>query len=286
MGFLIWFPTKNQIKSCMITSMFKVDLCPKSKDYVPLNQISKNIQNAIILTEDSSFYQHGGFDEEGIQHCYEKMKEKKRIVCGGSTITQQLAKNMFLTQHKNFLRKGVEALITFKIEDTLTKREILEKYLNIVQFGKDIYGVKQATQFYFKKQPNQINATEAAFLAMLLPNPEKYSQSFFKKNLTKFARKRIGRIVKTMYRFGRIDAAAYENAINGIDYLLKSGSAVAHMQEYKEKIAEEAELNEDLLTDEEFKNELSKEEELLLEDSIGADEIEEIEIENTKNVGN
>lgn len=286
MGFLIWFPTGNQIKGCMTTSMFHVELCPKSKDYVPLNQISKNIQNAIILTEDASFYQHSGFDEEGIQHCYEKMKEKKRIVCGGSTITQQLAKNMFLTRHKNFLRKGVEALITFKIEDTLTKREILEKYLNIVQFGTDIYGVKQASQFYFKKQPSQISVTEAAFLAMLLPNPEKYSQSFFKKNLTKFARKRIGRIVKTMYRFGRIDAATYENAIGSIDYFLKGGSALAHMQEYKEKLAAEAELNEDLLTDAEFKNELSKEEELLLEDSVGVDEIEEVEIENTKNVGN
>ena len=286
MGFLIWFPTGNQIKGCMTTSMFHVELCPKSKDYVPLNQISKNIQNAIILTEDASFYQHSGFDEEGIQHCYEKMKEKKRIVCGGSTITQQLAKNMFLTRHKNFLRKGVEALITFKIEDTLTKREILEKYLNIVQFGTDIYGVKQAAQFYFKKQPSQINVTEAAFLAMLLPNPEKYSQSFFKKNLTKFARKRIGRIVKTMYRFGRIDAATYESAIGSIDYFLKGGSALAHMQEYKEKLAAEAELNEDLLTDAEFKNELSKEEELLLEDSVGVDEIEEVEIDNTKNVGN
>jgi monofunctional biosynthetic peptidoglycan transglycosylase len=286
MGFLIWFPTGNQIKGCMTTSMFHVELCPKSKDYVPLNQISKNIQNAIILTEDASFYQHSGFDEEGIQHCYEKMKEKKRIVCGGSTITQQLAKNMFLTRHKNFLRKGVEALITFKIEDTLTKREILEKYLNIVQFGTDIYGVKQAAQFYFKKQPSQINVTEAAFLAMLLPNPEKYSQSFFKKNLTKFARKRIGRIVKTMYRFGRIDAATYEIAIGSIDYFLKGGSALAHMQEYKEKLAAEAELNEDLLTDAEFKNELSKEEELLLEDSVGVDEIEEVEIDNTKNIGN
>ena len=116
-GFLIWFPTKSEIKGYMTTSMFEVELCPKSKEYVPLSQISKNIQNAVILTEDSTFYQHNGFDEEGIQHCFEKLKEKMKIVCGGSTITQQLAKNMFLSKSKNFLRKGVEALITFKLEN-------------------------------------------------------------------------------------------------------------------------------------------------------------------------
>lgn len=242
-GFLIWFPTENQIKSCMTTSMFSVELCPKSKNYVPLSQISKNIQNAIILTEDSTFYQHNGFDEEGIQHCFEKLKEKMRIVCGGSTITQQLAKNMFLTKHKNFLRKGIEALITFKLEDTLTKREILEKYLNIVQFGKNIYGIKSASQFYFKKHPSQIDATEAAFLAMVLPNPEKYSQSFFRKDLTKFARGRIKRIIRTMYKFGRIDAGSYESAMANIDYFLKSGNAIVRAKEHEEELTKD-DLNE------------------------------------------
>lgn len=238
-GFMIWFPSEQQIKSCMTTSMFNIELCPKSKDYVPLSQISKNIQNAIILTEDSSFYQHNGFDEEGIQHCFKKLKEKMRIVCGGSTITQQLAKNMFLSRNKNFLRKGVEALITFKLEDTLTKREILEKYLNIVQFGKNIYGIKKASQFYFKKHPSQINATEAAFLAMVLPNPEKYSQSFFRKDLTKFARKRISRIVRTMYKFGRLDATQYENAEGNIGSFLKSSNAIVQQKEHEEVLSKD-----------------------------------------------
>lgn len=227
----------------MNTSMFNVELCSKSNTYVPLSQISKNIQNAIILTEDSGFYQHNGFDEEGIQRCFEKLKEKMRIVCGGSTITQQLAKNMFLSKNKNFIRKGVEALITFKIEDTLTKREILEKYLNVVQFGKNIFGIKKAAQFYFKKHPSQINATEAAFLAMVLPNPEKYSQSFFRKDLTKFARGRITRIIKTMYKFGRIDAGTYENALANIDYFLKSGQSSAPIRENEETLTTE-DLNE------------------------------------------
>lgn len=223
--FWAWFPSEKEIKGCITTSMFEVELCPKAKNYVPLNQISKNIQNAIILSEDSSFYQHNGFDEDGIEHCFEKMKEKMRIVCGGSTITQQLAKNMFLTRDKNFLRKGVEALITFKLEDLLTKKEILEKYLNVVQFGKNIYGVKAAAQFYFKKSPANIDPNEAAFLAMVLPNPEKYSQSFFRKDLTKFARNRVSRIVKNMHRFGRIDQPTYESAIANLDYFLKGHKA-------------------------------------------------------------
>lgn len=238
-GFFIWFPSADKIKGCMTTTMFEVELCPKSKNYVPLSQISKHLQNAVILTEDSSFYQHKGFDQEGIRHCYEKMKEQWRITCGGSTITQQLAKNMFLSKNKNFARKGVEALVTVKIEDTLTKREILERYLNVVQFGKNIFGIKAAARFYFKKHPSQLNATEAAFLAMMLPNPEKYSQSFFRKDLTKFARRRVTRILKNMYRFGRIDAGTYHSAIGNIDYFLKSGQNVARTQENVEPLSRE-----------------------------------------------
>lgn len=238
-GFLIWFPTKSEIKGCMTTSMFDVELCPKSKEYVPLSQISKNIQNAIILTEDSTFYQHNGFDEEGIQHCFEKLKEKMKIVCGGSTITQQLAKNMYLSKSKNFLRKGVEALITFKLENTLTKHEILERYLNVVQFGKNIYGIKKASQFYFKKLPSQITPTEAAFLAMVLPSPEKYSQSFFRKDLTRFAKGRINRIVNTMYKFGRLEDVVYQEAVGNIDYFLKSGNEAPRPKEHEEELSKD-----------------------------------------------
>ncbi len=238
-GFLIWFPTESEIKGCMKTSMFGVELCPKSKDYVPLSQISKNIQNAVILTEDSTFYQHNGFDEEGIQHCFEKLKEKMKIVCGGSTITQQLAKNMFLSKSKNFLRKGVEALITFKLENTLTKHEILERYLNIVQFGKNIYGIKKASQFYFKKLPSQISPNEAAFLAMVLPSPEKYSQSFFRKDLTRFAKGRINRIVNTMYKFGRLEDVVYQESVGNIDHFLKSGNEVPRPKEHEEELSKD-----------------------------------------------
>ena len=224
-GFWLWFPSTEDIRGCIITKAYQVDLCPGSKNYVPLSQISKHLQHAVVLTEDSSFYQHNGFDEEGIERCFEKLKEKHRIVCGGSTITQQLAKNMFLTMEKNFLRKGVEALITVRIEDTLSKKEILERYLNVVQFGKNIFGVKQASQFYFKKHPSALTANEAAFLAMVLPNPEKYSQSFFRKDLTRFARNRVNHIVNMLHKVGRIDDSALNEANENMNYFIKGEKA-------------------------------------------------------------
>ncbi|AGH96549.1 monofunctional biosynthetic peptidoglycan transglycosylase [Pseudobdellovibrio exovorus] len=230
-GFWIWFPSAEKIKGCMTTSMYDVELCPKSKNYVPLSQISRHLQNAVILTEDSAFYQHNGFDQEGIQHCWEKMKQEWRISCGGSTITQQLAKNMFLTKDKNFARKGVEALIAMRIEKTLKKSEILERYLNVVQFGKNIFGVKAAAQFYFKKHPSQLNPNEAAFLAMVLPNPEKYSQSFFRKDLTRFARRRIKHIVTSLHRYGRLNDGLYQQSLAQIDFFLRSGQQNPHSPE-------------------------------------------------------
>lgn len=239
LAFWLWFPSPKQIKGCITTTMFEVDLCPTSKNYVPLNQISKYLQNSIILTEDSTFYQHNGFDQEGIERCYEKFKEKNRIVCGGSTITQQLAKNMFLSKNKTFVRKGVEALITIEIEKTLTKKEILERYLNIVQFGKNIFGVKQAAQSYFKKSPAALNVLESAFLAMVLPNPEKYSQSYYRKDLTKFARRRLSQIVENSYKYKRISTDEYLVAMDGLDTFLKIGKTTEPAKEQVEELTVE-----------------------------------------------
>lgn len=210
-------PSEAEIRGCIKTSMYNIDLCPKSKDYVSLKNISQNLQKAIISTEDGKFYSHNGFDSEGIEHCLEKIKTTGRFVCGGSTITQQLAKNMFLSKDKNLIRKGWEALITVKIERTLSKKEILEKYLNVIQFGKNVFGVKQAAYFYFKKSPAQLDVIESAFLAMVLPNPEKYSQSYYRKDFTKFARRRITTIIQNMYSFKMIPEESYINAMARID---------------------------------------------------------------------
>jgi monofunctional biosynthetic peptidoglycan transglycosylase len=229
-AFIFWqIPSSETIKGCLKTSMFDVDLCPQSATYVPLKNISLNIQKAIISTEDGKFYSHNGFDTDGIELCIQKIKEKKRFVCGGSTITQQLAKNMFLSKNKNLIRKGVEALITMKIEKTLSKKEILEKYLNVVQFGKNIFGVKKAAQFYFKKSPANLDVVESAFLAMVLPNPEKYSQSYYRKDLTRFARRRMTTIIENMYQYKMIQEEAYVTALARVDSFLLQGTTTENI---------------------------------------------------------
>jgi monofunctional biosynthetic peptidoglycan transglycosylase len=133
---------------------------------------------------------------------------------------------MFLYKEKSLIRKGIEALITEKIEQTLKKREILERYLNVVEFGKNIYGVKAASQFYFKKSPAELNVVEASFLAMVLPSPEKYSRSFFKKELTPFARKRITQIVNLMYKANRISQTEYDVATAQIDTFFNASAQI------------------------------------------------------------
>ena len=209
LALLSWLPTDKEIKGCLVTRMYQVSLCPTSKDYVPLRQISAYLQKTIIMTEDSSFYSHQGFDWEAIEKNAREGWEKGVFKRGGSTITQQLAKNMFLTKDRTFIRKGLEALITERIEKALTKKELYERYLNVVEFGKEVYGVKAAAQYYFKKKPAELSVVESAFLAMVLPNPIKYSKSFYRKELTPFARKRLRNIVEDLYRYKRITEDEY-----------------------------------------------------------------------------
>ncbi|WP_413585978.1 monofunctional biosynthetic peptidoglycan transglycosylase [Bdellovibrio sp. HCB274] len=215
-----WLPGEKEIKGCIVTTMYKVDLCPTSKNYVPLKQISPYLQKTIIMTEDGNFYKHHGFEWAIIEKNFRQGWETGVYKRGGSTITQQLAKNMFLSGDRTFFRKGLEAIITDRIEKTLTKKEILEKYLNVVEFGKNIYGIKAASQFYFKKSPASLDVVESAFMAMVLPSPIKYSQSYYKKELTQFARKRMSQIVQNMYQFHSIDQAEYEVAMERIQSFL------------------------------------------------------------------
>lgn len=211
----IWLqiPTESEIKGCIVTKMFKVDLCPKNKDYVNLKDISPFMVKTVVLTEDSTFWDHKGFDWDSIRRNYEENKKLGHYKRGGSTITQQLAKNLYLTSEKTLTRKGLEALITIKVERVLNKREILERYLNAIEFGKEIYGIKAASQHYFKKHPRNLTVVESAFLAMLLPNPKKYAASFYRKELTPFASRRIRQIVDNMYHYKRIQEHEYSYAL-------------------------------------------------------------------------
>lgn len=217
LAFSVWIwwqiPNEKDIRGCLVTKMFKVNLCPKNNSYVKLKDISPYLQKAVVISEDSLFWQHNGFDWDSIKKNYEENKKLGRYKRGGSTISQQLAKNMFLTADKTLIRKGLEALITVRIERYLSKKEILERYLNVIEFGKEIYGVRSAARHYFKKHPSELTLIESAFLVMLLPNPKKYSASFYKKELTPFASKRIRQIISNLYAFQRITEEQYGYAL-------------------------------------------------------------------------
>ncbi len=143
--------------------------------WVPLHRISPYLLKAVIIAEDDKFYQHEGFDFEAIQKAIEKDIEQKKLKFGGSTISQQLAKNLYLSSSKNPLRKLIEAFLTWRIETTLSKKRILELYLNVAEWGEGIFGIEAASFHYYGKPAADLTPEEAARLASVLPNPRKYN---------------------------------------------------------------------------------------------------------------
>ncbi len=142
--------------------------------WVPLTSISPYLMKAVLIAEDDKFWKHHGFDKEAIQKAFEKNLESGKFKLGGSTISQQLTKNLYLTPAKNPVRKIKEAIITWRIERTLTKRRILELYLNVVEWGEGIFGAEMASRRHFGKPAASLSAEEAARLAAALPNPRRY----------------------------------------------------------------------------------------------------------------
>ncbi|MFM8339532.1 MAG: monofunctional biosynthetic peptidoglycan transglycosylase [Fluviibacter sp.] len=144
--------------------------------WVPYSQISVDLKRAIIAAEDSKFMQHQGFDITGIQKAMEKNERRGHIAAGGSTITQQLAKNLFLWPEKSFLRKGEEALITLMIEAIWSKRRILEVYMNEIEWGTGIFGAEAAARHYFGVSASELSPAQAAMLASMIPSPQYYDR--------------------------------------------------------------------------------------------------------------
>ena len=145
------------------------------KQWVPINKMPKTLISAIIQAEDYMFYKHFGFDFEAIQDAYKKNQRRKKTVIGGSTISQQTAKNVFCWPDRNYLRKAVEAYFTLLIEIFWGKERILEVYMNVIETGNGVYGVAQAAEEYYHKKVWELNARECAMIAAILPNPRKWS---------------------------------------------------------------------------------------------------------------
>lgn len=167
--------------------------------WVPLSQISPYLIKAVLIAEDDKFWQHEGFDFEAIKKAVEKDIKKKKFLVGGSTISQQLAKNLYLTPAKNPLRKIREAIITWKLEKNLSKSRILELYLNIAEWGdKGVFGIEMASRYYYGKSAKMLSAEEATRLAAILPNPRKYNPL----SNSRYVEYRANLIYKIMVRRG------------------------------------------------------------------------------------
>ncbi|ALA61002.1 monofunctional biosynthetic peptidoglycan transglycosylase [Nitrospira moscoviensis] len=146
----------------------------KQWTWVPLARISPHLQRAVVAAEDASFFVHEGFDWEGIKDAAVHNLEAGELKRGGSTITQQLAKNLYLSSERSLLRKAREALITRSLEHRLTKERILELYLNVAEWGRGVYGAEAAARHHFGKSAAELTADEAAWLAAMLPSPQRY----------------------------------------------------------------------------------------------------------------
>lgn len=168
--------------------------------WIPYDRVSSYLRRAVLVAEDDSFYEHEGVDVEGIKVALRKNWENKKVTRGGSTITQQLAKNLYLSPTRSPLRKVKEYLIARELERKLTKKRILELYLNVVEYGERVYGAEAAARHYFRKPASALTASEAALLAGSLPNPRVMNPSKPNKRL-RFRQKMI---LSRMRRWGHL----------------------------------------------------------------------------------
>jgi len=168
------------------------------RDYISYAEMGPNIKLAVIAAEDQLFPDHDGFDIKAIKKAMKYNQKHPNKVRGASTISQQVAKNVFLWQHGGYFRKGLEVYLTFLIEKIWSKEHILETYLNVAETGRGIFGVQAAARAYFNKDAKQLTRAEAAMIAACLPNPKKYTV----KPLSRYVANRYDNILQQMNNLG------------------------------------------------------------------------------------
>lgn len=186
---------------------------PKAPGWVDLPGISESVILAVIASEDTSFFSHKGIDPNQIKEAIKRDLKEGKWARGASTLTQQLIKNVYLDRRKSIWRKVKEILWARELEKQLSKPEILCFYLNMAEWGPGLYGISEASRYYFSIAAIELTPKQSAFLAMLLPSPVKYHGYFARKQLTPWADKRIRHILKVMNGMGFMDAASYEVAL-------------------------------------------------------------------------
>jgi len=179
------------------------------KTWVSLSGISPYVVKAVIIAEDDKFWSHEGFDFEAMQKALEKDIKKKKLQAGGSTISQQLAKNLYLSPSKDPIRKIKEAILTWRLERQLSKRRIIELYLNVAEWGDGVFGIEAAARSHYGKPAAELNAHEAAKLASVLPNPRRYKPN----GTSRYVENRSEKIYGIMVRRG-IVIPEYEDFVN------------------------------------------------------------------------
>ena len=171
-----------------------------SHDWEPIENISINLQKAVIASEDGNFLKHSGFDFTAMQKAFKNNNRGKKLK-GGSTISQQTAKNVFLWQGRSYVRKGLEAYFTVLIELIWGKERIMEVYLNSIEMGEGVYGAEAAAKYWYKTDAKSLTKKQAAGIAAILPNPRKFKAS----NSSSYIEKRKGKIVKVMRHIGKLE---------------------------------------------------------------------------------
>jgi monofunctional biosynthetic peptidoglycan transglycosylase len=177
--------------------------------WVQYNAISNRLKTAVLIGEDDAFFQHEGFDMEQVKESFVRNWEEGRLARGGSTITQQLAKNLYLSTSKNPLRKLKELVIARRLEDKLSKRRIYEIYLNVIEWGDGIYGAEAASQNYFGKSAASLNTHEAVLLAAMIPNPRGMNP----RRVTRRLQYRVQMILSRMLQYHHISQEEYQDAL-------------------------------------------------------------------------
>lgn len=182
---------------------------PANRDWTPLSGIARSLQEAVVTAEDDLFWTHHGFNTLQIRRSFEENRERGRIVRGGSTVSMQLARNLFLSPERTWVRKVREAFLTFWIELRLPKRRILETYLNVAEWGPDLYGIGPAARRYFGKDPSRLSLRESALLAIMLPAPRRYAR-YPTTGMTDWSRSMVDDLLLRMLRRGVITEEQYE----------------------------------------------------------------------------
>lgn len=178
---VLWWNTHNPTSTAFMREQLervreKNPAAHLQQRWVPYARISVNLKRAVVASEDAKFLDHAGFDWEAIEKAIEKNERRGKVVAGASTISQQLAKNLLLSGERTWLRKGEEAAITWMLESTMSKRRILELYLNVAEWGDGIFGAEAAARHHFGVSAADLGPEQAAWLAAILPSPRRYDR--------------------------------------------------------------------------------------------------------------